>query len=343
MTCDQIQPLLDAFADGELEWGTAWRIRHHLAECSACALELAELRQIATQVRAWRDVTAPAGLQGRLAAALASALPAVTHPPRHPHIMRRTAVGLIGIAAVAAAFFWLTPGQPGRPRIAFADVERAMQQVKTVSWKTEEQTPSIPGQRSKDTILFTFTYWLRRNPPAIATTGLEVVGMIKTLIDARGAFSLSKDECDVTSMTNNPIRRTVEKQILNFTEFPQPASSSSVYQGQTTTTNFRQSSVVLNGQNEVRFDRDVKTVWIGKGRTDYQLSHVITWADPETHRIIRNEAYFSKDTPRGRTFRPYVIIQDHFRYDQTPPKGTFDWSPPAGVRVVRIPPGPAKK
>ena len=70
MTCDQTQPLLEAFADGELGWGTAWRVRRHLAGCEACAAELAEIRRLDARVRAWRDMPAPAHLQSQIAAAL---------------------------------------------------------------------------------------------------------------------------------------------------------------------------------------------------------------------------------------------------------------------------------
>ncbi len=348
MTCDQTQTCLEAFAGGELGWGMAWRIRRHLAGCAACAAQLAETRHLDSRVRAWRDVPTPAGLGDRIAAALPPPLPVSALPNRRVHVTRRAAVGLAGIAAAAAAFFWLLPGQPGRPTIAFADVEQAMQQVQTVSWVAEAEVYDKPDLKT-GTLKVAVINWLRRDPPAVASTGADVTPShnsngVKTLNDARGQFFLTKDQCTVLPGPNDLIRQTVENQIRSFTRFPQAAPSSAFGRRvQTTPTNFRQISVVLNGQDQVRFDRDIKTVWIWKGRTDYQLSHVSTWADPETHRVTRNESHVSEDTRMGRSFKPYIVIEDQFRYDQTPPKGTFDWSPPVGMKVIRMLAEPTKK
>ena len=345
MTCDQTQPLLDAFADRELGWGTAGRVRRHLAACPACAAELAETRCLDSRVRAWRDVPAPAGLQSRIAAALPSA-PSLSAPYR-PVTAHRVAVGFAGVAAASAACVWLLPGQPGRPTVAFAEVEQAMQKVKTISWKVEEQASDRPNHKSEDKSL-TFTNWLRRDPPAIATTDFEMTpahdfNLIKNLIDARGSFSLSKGECDVRPVLKVPVQERVERQIHSLTQFPQNVSLSEAKgQVQTTATNLHQAYVGVNGQRRVRFDRDVKTVWtMDDGHTTHRLAHVSIWADPGTHRIIRIEAHITEDTTGIRPF--LTMIQDHFRYDQTPPKGTFDWSPPAGMKVIRMPAQVGKK
>lgn len=360
MTCDQIQACLEAFAGGELGWGTAWHVRRHLAGCAACAAQLAEIRQLDRRARAWRDVPAPTGLENRIAAALPSASPALNAPPHRALVTRRAAVGLAGVAAAVSAFFWLLPGQPGRPTIAFADVERAMQQVKTVSWESNSQVYDKFGHNAGSLV---DVKWLRRNPPALAETVTHVTpsrisNYLKGLSDTRGRFLITqhefvdiqkrrmvtRDECLVVSVPNDPIRQMVENQIVSFTEFPQAAPSSTFGgQVQTTTTNFVQSSAVVNGQNQVRFDRDIKTVWIWKDHTEHQMAHVSTWADPETHRVIRNKSHISENTFWRKRFKPYEEVEDQFRYDQTPPKGTFDWSPPAGMKVVRMPAKPAKK
>lgn len=345
MTCDQTQPFLEAFANHKLWWGTAWRVRRHLAACPACAAELTETRRLDARTRLWRDVPAPAGLQSRIAAALPS-LPPVS-APRRPVVTRRAAVGLAGVAAAGVAFLWLLPGQPGSPTTAFADVEQAMEQVQTISWRTEERNDNPINHKSEDVSLV-FTNWVRRNPPAIATTNFEMTPshdfhLTKSLIDARGGFSLSKGECDVDPVLKVSAQQRVEGQIHGLTHFPQAAPSSKSWGlAQTTATNFQQRNVVVNGQRQVRFDQDIKTVWsVREGHTEYRTAHAITWADPETHRIIRVEARISKDTTGVMPFT--TIIQDHFQYNQAPPKGIFDWSPPTGVRVVQMQSGPAKK
>ena len=266
-------------------------------------------------------------------------------PPGHGP-PRRHRVGRCGRrhCRVSSGLF---PGQPGRPTIAFADVEQAMQQVETLSWETEERTDNRPGQKFEGTNL-TFINWLRRDPPAIAMTDFNWTpshdfDIDKTLMDVRGALSLSKRECFAVPLLKVSVKQRVERQIRGLTQFPQntPPSEAKA-QVQTTATNLHQTYVSVNGQRQARFDRDVMTVWtLDDGHTTHRLVHVTTWADPETHRIVRIEAHVSEDTTGIRPFS--TMIQDHFQYNQTPPKGTFDWSPPAGVRVVRMQSGPAEK
>jgi hypothetical protein len=345
MNCDQTQPLLDSFADGELGWGTARRVRRHLAACAVCAAELAEIRQMNRRVLAWQDAPAPAGLQSRIAAALP---PVAVPASRRRFPVRPTAVGLAGLAAAIIAFLWLVPGQPGRPTIALADVEQAMQQVQTVSWQSKVVYDKPDAKIGKVKVNF---MWLRHSPPALADTDADVLPSpysLKMLYDTRGVFFLSKvlDKyvCSFASVPKNSIRQTVEDQLLRFTQFPQ--SGPSPYFGgrrQTTTTDVHQSYVVVKGRNQIRFDQDIKTLWVLKSHTIHRVGHVITWVDPETHRVIRNEAHISEDTEWGRDFRPYIEVEDQFQYNQTPPKGTFDWSPPAGTKIVRIHAEPVKQ
>ena len=114
MNCTQSQILLDAYADAELGRVTAFRVRRHLAGCAACAAQLAGIQRLNISVHTWRDASAPAALEGRIAAALPQTAP-VPMPLRDRRIARRAAVGLAGVAATTAAGFWLLPGQPGPP------------------------------------------------------------------------------------------------------------------------------------------------------------------------------------------------------------------------------------
>ncbi len=345
MTCDQTQPLLEALIDRELNWGTAWRVRRHLAECPACASELVDSQRLSSRVHAWRDVSAPAGLGERIAAALPPIMPA-SRQPRRVRVMRRAAVGLAGMTAAAAAFFWLLPGHPGQPTIAFADVEQAMQQVQTISYQVEEH---VNGPKSKETQL-TFTYWVRRNPPAIALTDFQVTPAlpgfepVKNLIDTRGGFTLTRDHCDVISPLKVSAQQRVKRQIHDLTQLPEATPTVvSRDQAQITTTNFEQREVVVNGQNQIRFDRDVKTVGTtSNAQSLSHFSHVITWADAKTHRIIRIETRTLRDSS-PQIALPLLLVMDHFQYDQTPPEGTFDWSPPTtGTKIIRLPLPPVK-
>ncbi len=163
MTCDQIQLLLEAFADRQLGWGTAWRVRRHLVGCGLCAAEMAEIQAMTSRVRVWRDVSAPAGLEDRIAAALPSSV--APSPARFSVASRRAAVGLAGATAAVAAFFWLVPGQPGRPTIAYADVQRAMLNVKIMGWTEEETFYYSDGRVRKHNVR---KVWVSTNPPMLA-------------------------------------------------------------------------------------------------------------------------------------------------------------------------------
>lgn len=340
MNCEQTQTLLDAHADHALNTWQTFRVRRHLARCAACAAQLAAIQRLSASVHAWHTVSAPAGLEGRIAAALPQTATVPT-PPRDRRVARRAAVGMAGVAAAIGVGFWLLPGHPSQPTIAFADVEQAMRQVQTVSWHTEQQMDGNPSHNSKQATL-AYTTWLRRNPAALAWTDFTTVPLhsfsqiknfpIKSLINARGDFSLSKNECTVAP-TPKSARQEVEEQMQRLTQFPQAAvTSKSLGLARTTVTNFHQENVMVNGQSQIRFDGDYGTVWVaGPKKTVSRVFHVTTWASLQTRRVIRIEVHLSQDTTGIRLFT--VMIQDHFQYNIAPPPGIFDWSPPPGVKV----------
>ncbi len=343
MTCTKIQPLLEAFADHDLSALTQWRVRRHLPHCPACTVELAELDALTARVHAWHNVPAPAGLEARIAATLPAAAPVPTQLP-----VRRAAVGLAGFAAALAAAFWLVPGQPGRPTVAFADVERAMQQVQTVSWRTTVKARTIvngeekPGDKSKPYTI-TNTTWLRRNPAAIAMTNYSLTYAVpitpndnltvKILQDERGEFHLRENEC-IVMPTHTPISQRVTKQIESLTQPPQATGASVSLPGQAkaVVTSFHQENVRVAGQNQTRFDRDVKTTWPeGFGKNKYRLVHVIDWVSSDTHRLVRVETRLTEDTTGVKPFT--TLVEDHFQYNTPAPPNVFDWSPPPGMKI----------
>ena len=167
MTCTQTQPLLDAYADHALNPWQASRVRRHLDGCAACAAQLDSVQRVSASVHAWRNVVAPAALQGRIADALPLA-PAVPVPPRNRRVARRAAFTLAGVAAAIGAGFWLLPGKPSQPTIAFADVQKAMEQVQN----------GLLGDRPSTTRFVTDANWqaisLRNQAP-----GLSVVTWLR--------------------------------------------------------------------------------------------------------------------------------------------------------------------
>lgn len=356
MTCDQVQPLLEAFTDRALGWGTAWRVRRHLAACPACASELAGTRLLNSRVRLWRDVSAPAGLQSRIAAALPAAAPVAVS--RRPLVVRRAAVGLAGVAAASAAFFWLVPGQPGRPTVAFADVEQAMQHVETLSWVQSSYCMDQHGNKIEGSNLPVYT-WVRRTPAAIATC--EQPKGWHDLVDERGELTRTTEgyyqEHTLGANTEEDIANRVESLIQHMTQPPTDGmvSKSSgtmivAYSGKPmhpisspvhiTSMPVQERLVELNGRAQTLFTRDEGITFEAYYPKPFNVIHVrqSMWADPVTHRITQVEIQNSGGGlgPDRQAF----ILYSHFRYNQTPPPGVFDWSPPPGAYVQHMGPMP---
>ncbi len=340
MTCDQTQPLLEAFADGELGWGTAWRVRRHLARCAACAAQLAETRQLDARARAWRDVPAPAGLGSRIAAALPSAPHALNAPPRRALTTRRAAVGLAGVAAAAAAFFWLLPGQPGRPTIAFADVEQAMQQVQMLSYDMnfqiyDTQGRVVPGVVIPGVCALSSRNWLRRTPAANAQ--YDAIMHEWNLEDARGTVSYSQRlDKYLEQPSSGDIEQSVNKRLRLLTEPPVDEEPDPLHYKDYRIQPWHQQEITMNGLNCLRFTTKIdRTVMTSGGDVADGSTRGTIWVDEQTLHIIRIE--FVGDLPlhmipKGEGYQERAIF-DNFHYNETPPSGVFDWSPPPGAKV----------
>ena len=82
MNCQQAKPLIDPYADGELEAATILELEQHLQSCSACTLAWRNLHRLKKALK--QDAlyfTAPAELRQRIKAELPSPERAVTHRP----------------------------------------------------------------------------------------------------------------------------------------------------------------------------------------------------------------------------------------------------------------------
>lgn len=332
MTCTQTQPLLDAYVDGELSRLAAFRLRRHLSACTSCAAALADIWQLHHRVQAWRDLPAPVGLGTRIAAVLPPAHPL---PARLSFPVRPAAVGLASIAAALAAVLWFLPGQPGQPTIVYADVEKAMQQVQTVSW-----VETMEFYNSKNRIVpraaHRSTHWLRTNPPALAALGDGV----QDLTDAQGervrlAPGVYADFSAGASAPRIGIDETVHNLLQEITQ-PQVSTGFMGYGGtardQLKFTSVRQQTVVLEGQKRILFVRDQEiTAQRRHGAPNHYLYRISVWADPATRRVVRIE---TRDLSGFAQGSGSVITRSDFSYNQPPPAGVFDWFVPAGATVL---------
>ncbi len=343
MNCTQAQTLLDAYADHALPAWQTVRVRRHLAGCPACTAQLADLQRLSASVYAWHDASAPAALQGRIAAALPQTASAPT-PPRPRRIARRVAVSLAGVAAAIGAGFWLLPGHPTQPTLAFADVERAMQQVQTVSWKdysifTDVNWRPLSDQKPSDGVT-----WLRRNPAAVAIIGLPYGS--KSLYDKRGSLDCTaQGNCFVRPSGKQAEKYLVEgmeERIKRLTQEPVEQSSDPHESVYNTVTKPQQQLVTLDGQKSILFTFDNEIVvrkFVLHGRVTMPESHRFQqhciWVNPTSHLVTRMEARDWGDKASGPFKQHQIIINSDFRYNQAPPPGVFDWSPPPGAKVER--------
>jgi anti-sigma factor RsiW len=98
MTCDEVEILLHALLDGELDAGHAREVEAHLAGCPRCAAQLAAYREMSKAFAA-ADLryTAPPALRRRIEESLPQATPA----PSRRAVMRGFALGS-AVSALAA-------------------------------------------------------------------------------------------------------------------------------------------------------------------------------------------------------------------------------------------------
>lgn len=101
--------MMTPFLDGELPRDECELLERHLAECPACAKEMASLRATAGMVRALPKVSAPEGMREAIRQRLDE--PALA-PVRVPLVRRLWPAA--AAAAIALAFYFLSPEQPRR-------------------------------------------------------------------------------------------------------------------------------------------------------------------------------------------------------------------------------------
>ncbi len=323
MNCIQTQPFLDAYADHALNAWQTFRVRRHLAGCAACAAQLADIQRLDASVRAWRSVSAPAALEGRIAAALPRTVYVPTQT-RDRRVARRAAVGLAGVAAAIGAGFWLLPGKPSQPTIALADVEQAMASVKIMA-EVDDTTDFDKDGKILDHHLD--QQWIRRNPPAIATMNLLKTGETQDkemLEDSRGLMAVMSDGSYFLSKGNGDDQNSrmisgyinLSTQTLSFmAQLDSRLGKKGLIRGQET---------VLNGLPTLKFDN----TWQIKLPKPMEMHYTI-WLDPKTKRMMRLQ---------GESFSHGILTSSgsssKFRYDEVPPPGVFDIVPPTGARVV---------
>ncbi|MBI3467208.1 MAG: zf-HC2 domain-containing protein [Planctomycetes bacterium] len=106
MKCDQVVDLLSQFYDGELDATQAAAMRTHLAQCGACAAEVAAFADLSEAARMLSEPEPPADLWSRIACALER--PARVATTSRPAVVRlRRLAALAALVLIALYTGWL--------------------------------------------------------------------------------------------------------------------------------------------------------------------------------------------------------------------------------------------
>jgi anti-sigma factor RsiW len=124
MTCAECEPLIGLFADGELDPQRADAVASHLANCPACAANLAAIRELGNAVRQLSVPAVPADLWDRIASQISRPAAAGTiRSWRDSTGLRYAMVAVLLAAAVVAnwlAFWPAAQDAPPAPRLELA-------------------------------------------------------------------------------------------------------------------------------------------------------------------------------------------------------------------------------
>lgn len=336
MTCETVQTQLCALSDGELSSFSARRVRRHLDACPSCAAASAAVQTLTTRARALPERPTPPTLEARIAAALPPVLPRKPTPK-----LRWQPALAAALTAAALAAVLLLPGSPARPLPVFADVEKTMANVKYVSWTMT--THFYRGHERVNEHPLKAAFWVRRNPPAFAMRSENwPMGASWYLYDKRGSFTHTPrlERYGISYNEPRPIAQRVTQTIRGLTEMPTDANSSlkaDRWAMHATATPWRRRQETLGGKSVLRFDREVvmpghevrgssaqRRIFIPEQRTASTI-----WVDAQRLRVVKSETV---GTRQSRIISRSILFD--FRYDEPPPAGVFDWSPPKGVKVT---------
>ena len=178
MTCEEVEILLHALMDGELDAGHAREVEEHIAGCPACAAQLAAYREMSQAIAAAdMKYTAPPALRRRIEASLPQ--PQVRAPSRRA-VLRGFAFGS-AVSAIAAT---------GLVAIVLRDDDRQRIESEIVSAHLRSlQAGHLTDVISTDqhTVKPWFNGKLDVSPPVIdlTTQGFTLIGGRLDYVDAR--------------------------------------------------------------------------------------------------------------------------------------------------------------
>ncbi len=317
---------LSDYTDGALPLLQTARVRRHLRRCECCTRDVAALQRLNHNARLLYTDAVPAVL---------------------PSPVRLRRVGLrpllaAGVAAVAAAV-WFAPEMPGRQRVAFADVENAMRQVKTVHWQGYSFLFHPNGKPDGHDEI---EVWVRMKPRAVASRfrrhplqtsprNPPTQDQISLITDQRAVV---RDQFGDWSRSKRRNGEPTVQQLIDNVVFSPSRPGGTLDQRRDHVP--WQSTGTADGL--MYFKRITHYTVPREGNFPRILQEV--WADPRTYRLTRRvNTYYWTGTERipGRKplVRPkervaIVMTESNFRYNEPLPAERFQLQPPPDAKVA---------
>lgn len=279
-------------------------------------------------LQTWRDVTPPPYLKNQIAAAVA---------PRRRSYWRPLLAA--GVCAGVIGVFLTWPGSPAQPAPAFAEVQKAMQAVESMSYTRVVESKYSDGIVEQET----GQYWLRRYPLAYAwesvarLPGKEL--QMKEFSDEKQTIVFKQFQGKPGNWEIHPqkpdFRRDIERRLLIYT---QPGTDD-LRDTKVLRTKYNMvlppwqtSEAVLNGQpvwifsRTFRFDPK-KPKEQQRGIRNNELTVIRLFADTRSRRVLRQEmltTYFNSQDYRRST-------ATDFHYNEPAPSTLRNIHPPKEV------------
>ncbi|MBB6050861.1 hypothetical protein [Armatimonas rosea] len=304
-------------ADGELRGLKALTLRRHVKQCPECTQTLTELGRVDTLLKS-TDHFPPETRQNAL--------------PLRP-------IGLVGSAALlaGAALLFAIPGGPLRPTSSFAQVEAAMGRIHTAHWTSSITSVTYLNGKKQgyhsvmdcwvDLDTHRLSYRKIKSDPINPSDGIRM-DQADFYVDEKAQWSVDHGSVDtyvrmdpVWAQSNKSLVEYLRESIVLPQSDPQHVEVLTV-QGQKqqyTFSAWKQSDAQWQGQRALKYTR---TVTFGDGaQTRPQL--VTIWVDPKTMRLLRRDTRQERDSNPQLAYS-YNTTSENFRYNETPPPGTFD-------------------
>jgi len=257
------------------------------------------------------------------------------------------------MVVLGLVYMGLTMTSPGRSTPAFALVEQAMRKIKTAHWVQKRTVTEADGSLTYEAAS---DAWVRMNPLAKAVRSIpesfrsapnETLHEFRSVIDRRGqvTYSAATKEYTIHRYTiprefirkgmkmEDLLRGMVLAEVLSPAEIT-PLSinkkSPPMRIGRMVIPNWSSERVTLDGEPRIKFHREYSYHENGGGTIKQAI-----WADPQTNRVVRSEL---RSTSLKPSTYEIIVVNEQYRYDEEPPEGTFDLTPPPGARVRIISP-----